>query len=300
MLMKRVQSLPDPHARSAPYDQRAVAALAADLAGELASRYGRSASAFLAERIAEGDLSTASLPLAIYTLEAIRPGKQVAQAVVPAAERQPMVLVMASFCSAETRTAVAERIAEKGFDPRNFTLLEFVAVCGDVRAAELMIRASKDQSVKTASRTFLGTAGRILARLALPEEEGRQRSKDELAFWRTWRIHPPIRSSAGAERIAAEWMIQGGEHVSWPLLREVLHGDMIGSGPQYEAIRHLAVRIAVAQRERDAILLLQELANGTSALAREAKAALKELESALACSPEDTGGGAATRNAGRK
>ena len=290
---KAQQSLPREKGAGYGPDHSALFALIQPAAKRLRD-YGKDAVPFLKDQASQSPL------IAFAALDAIEPGKPVAQVVVSFLEEAKdrntaeFVSLCASLCSQETHLAVANSVAERLVDnplrwPQKLNKdyiyweppLGFLVACGDARTAKLLTKASSNADPSTVRGKIIAAAAeRMRAKLLLPTDRQEQLSRDELLFFQALTDMPRLRNFEHTYWVAAQRIVSRKEVVSWDFLRDVLQNDsntLSGAGT-YEDRNFLALDLIVLQKETEAIPLLKELANGKSPFATMAKKSLIALE----------------------
>lgn len=275
-LAEKRKTMPPTFEEAVAPDIEAVLELARPLAQQIVDDYGQGAVPYLKQRLSDGARHVDSAPLCLAALEIIEPGTALADAVMPTLEDRKVftkeyLLLVISYCSKPTRNAVADALAEKCRDSQWVWPLEFISVCGEQRAAELLREAA--DRVPVANSPFKTAADRIRARLSLPEDLRKVRAEDELIFWQALSGAPIPRDIRSGFPIAAARAVAHKKKISLQYLIEILQGES-GPGPA----KWLAIDLIVAQKQRDAIPWLQRMAEDMPALAEELRSAVFKLD----------------------
>jgi hypothetical protein len=235
---------------------------------QFARECGEGAVPILSKRLAEGGDTRATI-LAILSLDAIQPGQQAVDLVIKSMDLPKSrrlnddygpTLFYLTFCSAETRVAMANFMAERMIKSQLTSGLRFVAMCGDKHTVELLAKAEASMPLNTGGKTiphpFADATRHVLDRLALPKDQQEQRIRDELRFYQALVGAPHYRSFAMTESVATKLVVARGDTISGQFLVDVLRNASLD--PEWESGAGLAALLLVAQKQVEALPALKE------------------------------------------
>jgi hypothetical protein len=211
------------------------------------------------------------------------------------------VLAWVAFCSTATREAMANALAQKlSYPPEEFAkyfdlggdykyrlsfftnkALEFIAVTGNARTAELLEKAARSADYNLAEKVR-DTAKSVRARLALPEPQRSKRTQDELVFWRALECDSSLGKQSGREydldaallsahdlSVSASYLIEQLEHPCMVQWARESHPD-----PERTS---LAIAVIGQQKENIAVPALAKFARSYPEFRNSIAVALKQI-----------------------
>lgn len=283
-------------------DWWAIVAEHRDVAERLARDRGERMSPYLCDHADESPLLT------LLTLDALGKHNEAAQVVsrwLP--KRQRNALLWASFCSAQTRVAIANLLAEKLLQEEasrvpNSRELKFLVAVGNSDTAKVLDKRARiiedgwpkyraeaakvgaylspqerETWLRTLREPYERAGAQIRARLLLPEKEQTQRAKDELLFWQTASAAPVWCNVKSGLESAADCLAAENLTISSAYLIEQL--EQARDARQIDPSRiELALLILANQRNNDAVPAIMNLVRRIPGLRGDVEDVLKQID----------------------